>query len=305
MPSSDSGVEGDDDRRSTKSLSKSVAEGVLENGRRYQSYAPGKYPLPNDEEEQDRLDQQHHLFGLTFEKNLCTCPVNKANVHRVLDAGTGTGIWAMDFADDNPHAHVIGIDLSPIQPESVPPNWLFAFNFDLIHCRMLTFSISDWPRFFQQSFENLALGGYIEVIDIAFPIETDDESLPADSLLLDWSSKLIEASTKAGMPLDSAKLHKQRLKDAGFKEIVEKKYVWPQYIWAKEKKFQDIGVFSFSVMSKIESISMALFTQHLGWTKSQVHEYSISVKAEMRKREIHAYWPIYVVYGRKPVSPQV
>lgn len=26
---------------------------------------------------------------------------------RVLDVGTGTGIWAIDFADQNPGAHVV------------------------------------------------------------------------------------------------------------------------------------------------------------------------------------------------------
>jgi methylase of polypeptide subunit release factors len=32
-------------------------------------------------------------------------------IHRVLDIGTGTGIWAIDFADAFPSAHVIGEDL--------------------------------------------------------------------------------------------------------------------------------------------------------------------------------------------------
>jgi hypothetical protein len=33
----------------------------------------------------------------------------------VLDIGTGTGAWAIDFADEYPKAEVIGTDLSPIQ----------------------------------------------------------------------------------------------------------------------------------------------------------------------------------------------
>ena len=35
---------------------------------------------------------------------------------KVLDIGTGTGIWAMDFGDEFPEAEVIGTDISPIQP---------------------------------------------------------------------------------------------------------------------------------------------------------------------------------------------
>jgi len=43
----------------------------------------------------------------------------------VLDLGTGTGIWAIDVADEFPNADVIANDLSPIQPENVPENVAF------------------------------------------------------------------------------------------------------------------------------------------------------------------------------------
>lgn len=36
---------------------------------------------------------------------------------RILDLGTGTGIWAIDMADKYPDAEVIGVDLSVIQPK--------------------------------------------------------------------------------------------------------------------------------------------------------------------------------------------
>ncbi|RKK75404.1 hypothetical protein BFJ71_g17124 [Fusarium oxysporum] len=77
-----------------------------------------EYNLPNDERENERLDLQHHLFLRTFDNNLGLAPPNLpgSNVERVLDVGTGTGIWAIEFADDHPEAEVLGIDLSPIQP---------------------------------------------------------------------------------------------------------------------------------------------------------------------------------------------
>ena len=44
-------------------------------------------------------DLQHHLFLLTFDGKLGLCPANEkdAKVGRVLDVGTGTGIWAIDY----------------------------------------------------------------------------------------------------------------------------------------------------------------------------------------------------------------
>ena len=47
------------------------------------------------------------------------------NPQRILDVGTGTGIWAIDAAYLYPDAHILGTDLSPIQPAWVPPNCQF------------------------------------------------------------------------------------------------------------------------------------------------------------------------------------
>jgi len=44
-------------------------------------------------------DLQHHLFLLTLSGNLYNAPIKDlpGGVHNVLDIGTGTGIWAIDF----------------------------------------------------------------------------------------------------------------------------------------------------------------------------------------------------------------
>lgn len=53
--------------------------------------------MPNDEVEQERLDFYHHIFLLLLGGKLYTAPLD--NPQRVLDVGTGTGIWAIDFAE--------------------------------------------------------------------------------------------------------------------------------------------------------------------------------------------------------------
>lgn len=108
------------------------------------------------------MDLAHHLFTLTFDGKLYLAPI-PSNLSNVLDIGTGTGIWAMDFADEHPSAVVIGTDLSPIQPTWVPPTLKFEVDdceaewtypekyFDYIHIRGLSGSIRDWHRLYAQA----------------------------------------------------------------------------------------------------------------------------------------------------------
>jgi methylase of polypeptide subunit release factors len=100
--------------------------------------------MPNDDGEQDRMEFHHHSVRLAFDNKHYFAPIQWPTC--ILDVGAGTVIWAMDVADDYPAARVIGIDLSPIQPTAVPPNWEFQImdaddewdfteRFDLIHTR--------------------------------------------------------------------------------------------------------------------------------------------------------------------------
>ncbi|KAL1609406.1 hypothetical protein SLS59_001772 [Nothophoma quercina] len=74
------------------------------------------YNFPNDEKEQDRLDMSHHMCLLLLDDKLHLAPLPEDRAIRILDIGTGTGIWAMDMGDKYPNAQVIGNELSPIQP---------------------------------------------------------------------------------------------------------------------------------------------------------------------------------------------
>ena len=79
------------------------------------------------EREQERMDLHHHVFRLTLGGQLTRAPI-PSDTQRALDMGTGTGIWAIDFADEYSSAMVIGNDLSPIQPAWVPTNCKFIID---------------------------------------------------------------------------------------------------------------------------------------------------------------------------------
>lgn len=80
---------------STQSLSSSILETTFANGRRYHRKSEGKYFMPIDEAELNRLDLFHHLCLTLHDGELTTVPVEGRTFHNVLDCGTGTGIWAL------------------------------------------------------------------------------------------------------------------------------------------------------------------------------------------------------------------
>ena len=68
------------------------------------------------------MDLYSHLCYLLNGRCLFKAPLDRDTLKRALDIGTGTGVWAMDFADEFPDCEIIGTDISPIQPRWVPPN---------------------------------------------------------------------------------------------------------------------------------------------------------------------------------------
>ena len=47
----------------------------------------------------EQIDIQNQQFRLTFEGHTCFAPGAKT-AERVLDVGTGTGVWAIDFGEN-------------------------------------------------------------------------------------------------------------------------------------------------------------------------------------------------------------
>jgi len=97
-------------------------------------------------------------------------------------------------------------------------------------------------------------GGYIELAGTCLPVRTEDQTLPVDSALEKWSRLILEAGEKIGRPMNSAASYKLQLQDAGFVNVVEIKYKWPQNQWPKDPKSKELGTFNlFSIPSCLNS----------------------------------------------------
>ncbi|KAK2054942.1 S-adenosyl-L-methionine-dependent methyltransferase [Colletotrichum caudatum] len=299
---------------STTRISESIRDYRLENGRTYHRYKDGKYNLPNDERENERLDLQHNLVVRSFDGRLGNAPPNDpgADVGRVLDLGTGSGIWAIEFGDEHPEAEVIGVDLSATQPEFVPPNvqfeiddveetWTYSRPFDYIHSRMMTSSISNWKAYIKQAYDNLSSGGYLELNEPDAAPLSDDGTLRDDSALMKSIRLLEEAARAFGRTFEDIQGLKGMMIETGFEDVQIKRFKWPTNGWAKDPKYREIGAWNHENFApNWEGFTMAPFTRALGWTKEEVLVHAIEVRRDLADRRIHAYFSLWSIWGRKP-----
>lgn len=75
----------------TSITSSALADHSCENGRRYQNFRNGPYPIPNDDEELSREDMKHAMLIELCYGQLFLAPIGE-QPHKILDVGTGSGM---------------------------------------------------------------------------------------------------------------------------------------------------------------------------------------------------------------------
>ncbi|MCJ1464596.1 hypothetical protein MMC07_003209 [Pseudocyphellaria aurata] len=273
----------------------------------------GQYWAPNDAQAASIESISHHIFLLTLNDKLFVAPIN--NPKRVLDIGTGIGIWALDFADQFPSTEIIATDLSPIQPDCAPPNlrfeiddccsvWVYPKNdFDFIHIRLLYASVADWPVLYRECYDHLTPGGYIEQLEMSVVPKSDDGSLEPGDMWDEFAKLAIESGERFGKTFLIQERMKDLITQAGFEDVVELKYKWPIGAWSTDQKLKDLGNWNMHHWNEgLEGWNIALLTRLMGWTYNQVKEWNAKMRLTMRDRRYHAYQEVSVVYARKPMG---
>ncbi|KAK2000318.1 methyltransferase [Colletotrichum falcatum] len=297
-----SSVTGESVASSTTSVSDSIREYRQENGRTYHKYKDGNL--------------QHNLIVRSFDDRLGTAPPNHhgARVGRVLDLGTGSGIWAIEFGDEHPEAEVLGVDLSPSQPEFVPPNvrfevddieepWTYSLPFDYIHSRTMTFSISNWQAYLKEAFDHLNPGGYLELVEVDSVPLSDDGTLKEDSALMKSVRLLEKAAVIFGRPFVDIQGIGDKMAEVGFEDVHVQRFKWPTNPWAKNQRYKDIGAWTYGNLApNWEAFCMAPLTRGLGWSREEVILHAMEVRRDLGDRSIHAYYLLWSIWGRKPAA---
>jgi len=311
----------DDEIADTYSLTASVTDYPVHWGRRYHKYKEGSYLYPNDETEANRLDYQYAIIKAVHGDRLFFAPV-PSSARRILDVGTGTGIWPLELAETGafPNANIIGTDLSPIQPKEVPENVFFethdcserewnrpANSVDFIHTRMMLGSLESFPQFLRTARRYLRPGaGWLECQEIETAPMCDDGTMSENWPFQQWEKAMDRGSRRAGRQFRIAGRLKPWMEQNGFVDVQEHIFRIPVGSWPKNKELKKIGrAWAEMLTGGLPALSYKCLGQDgLGWTREEIEVDLASVRKAIADRNVHAYHRFYVVFGRRPSAQE-
>ncbi|KAH7229996.1 hypothetical protein NW759_015401 [Fusarium solani] len=305
---------GQDTLSSTASVSSSILQYRRLQGRTYHSEKfELNYFLPNDDPLLESLDLTHHYLTILLDEELFLAPVKEENMQRVLDVGTGTGIWAIEFADRYPGAEVIGTDLSPCQPQWIPPNARFEIDdatltwtwdpdqFNFIHIRYLFGAVKDWGGLFKEAYRCCAPGGWVQSTEANVEFRSDDGTVDKEPSLHMFTKLFQEGGKALGRPFFVDHLQETEFRKAGFVDVQVIDHKLPVGGWPKDPKLAQVGQFVRAALENdLEGLTLMMWHDLLQWPKDDYQLFLMGLRKGLQNPKVHSYMTVRYVYGRKP-----
>ncbi|PTB66496.1 S-adenosyl-L-methionine-dependent methyltransferase [Trichoderma citrinoviride] len=303
----------------------SIWEHEYEGGRRYHHYRHGRYPLPNDDIEQEREYMKHVIHMQLTGGKLFNAPI-APNPQRILDLCTGTGLWPIEgkppcvqtpssgevfehasnanagrtVAKMFPSAEIIGLDLSPIQPLMVPPNvrfliddvedeWMDRGGYDMIHLRHSCIYLKDVDKLIANCYAHLKEGGWLEITDYCGYIRCDDGTMPEDHPPAQVAMLMHRALRGYGMNVYVINELHDKYKAAGFKNIQCRVTKTPIGAWPRDPGQREIGILFRDIIHELVGALAAKPLRTLGWDDTELEVYLAAARRGLWDRKVHCY----------------
>jgi hypothetical protein len=147
----------------------------------------------------------------------------------------------------------------------------------------------------------------LELQEFVVPVNSRDGT-HENTNIFKWGQLLCEGARKLGRPMgaDVCNLIVQQMQDVGFVDVQQCNFAWPTNTWPKDKFMKQLGLRTrISCTDGMEGLCLALLMRGLGWKKEEVDVFVALVKKDFEDRDIHAYIPMPVFFGRKPLEHEI
>ncbi len=97
--------------------------------------------------------------------------------------------------------------------------------------------------------------------------------------------------TKLGRNGAVAARFKRQMIDAGFVDVVERKFALPSNPWPKGEREKTLGFMQMTnILDGVHGMTINLFTKVLGWSVEQVEVFLVDVRKDLKDTKIHVYY---------------
>lgn len=101
--------------------------------------------------------------------------------------------------------------------------------------------------------------------------KSDDGSIVPGDMWSELATLAVDSSERFGKPLQIVDKMATRIAEAGFVEVIEKKFNWPVGPWSSDLKLKEIGKWNqYSWEEGLEGWSLALLTRVMGVSSQQI-----------------------------------
>ncbi|KAK6214259.1 hypothetical protein LQW54_004485 [Pestalotiopsis sp. IQ-011] len=292
----------------------SEADAVLaENGRTSHGYKEGKYFLPNDpvcriafgeddghrlrnfQPEQDRLDFQHQMFIMALDGRLALAPMT-SSPSTVLDVGTGTGIWAIQFG--KPPSRHVNCEFIKTDAED---EWAFPRlpKFDYVHLRLVCMAFANPKLVLRHAWDNLTPGGWVGYRDM-WPCAMSYDGSHEGTVMQQYWDALRQGLSAQGRDPTVTLQYKDWLIEAGFAEVKGIALDLPGNAWPNDYKLKRIGQYMYTDLYEDVRGAGWQLLRGMGWLPEQVEDLVARFKTDSRDEKYRVFYRMHIVYGRKP-----
>jgi len=257
------------------------------------------YLLPKDEEEDHRLNLQHHALYHAL-GNHYLAPIS-STLRMILDVGTGTGIWVDQMARLFPAAVVVGLDITLSSFKATPAENCFlcqgnvltglpfpdAF-FSYTHQRLLVAAIpaERWPAVIHELVRVTRPGGWIELIEV------DHEMGNAGPATARVQACMEEISTSLGFDWEIVRTLGDLLTQEGLRHVEVQSIPIPVGEWAGR-----IGKLMKMDLLSVTTALKGRFCSQTGMTSAECDQMVQEMAQEWETR--HCSCLFYAAFGKR------